>query len=409
MDRYENTAYSAGASPDDTWLFVQAVLGNRIPDPSVAARRARADREQLEWLALISDEHEGKLRALLREEAEARELLRRRERFSEDWTSQEQWDPSKHPRQGGPPNAGWFASTGGGGGSSGGAGRSGLIDGPNEDDRRAPPQDMLDLAHAWWQTKKALHQSRRDIENLPGRVASERAQVGSGGRYAYIHTQNLAKAEQDLETAKSLVPRLEKQLGDLHQQYRDSGYDDVDYTRMSPGEHWVGGKGIENVGQAVAKGGSPAGPRPTGDEFEVVSAALAGPAVLGLGKAVLGRALAKQVTSVPKLVTFVPGGKTTGVFRTASGDIPLISGRTGPAASLPKGTPGFNAITSTHVEGHAAAIMRQHGPKEATIHINNPQICLPCQQNLAHMLPPGGKLTVVLPDGTSRVFIGNAR
>lgn len=291
MDRRKNAAYSAsGATPDDTWLFAQAVLGNPIPDPSAAARRARADREQLEWLALISDEHEGKLRALLREEAEARELLRRRERFSEDWTSQEQWDPSKHPRQGGPPNAGWFASTGNGGGSGGGAGRSGLIDGPNEDDRRAPPQDMLDLAHAWWHTKKALQQSRRDIENLPGRIANERAQVGSGGRYAYIHTQNLAKAEQDLETARSLVPRFEQQLTDLHQQYRDSGYDDVDYTRMSPGEHWVGGKGIERVGHAVASGGSPAGPRPAGDEFDV---ALAAPAVLGLGKAVIANALRK--------------------------------------------------------------------------------------------------------------------
>ena len=153
LDRYKHTGnLASGATPDDTWLFVQSVLGNPIPDPTAAANRARAEREHLEWLAQISDEHEAKLRCILREEAEAQELLWRRQRFSEAWTSQEQWDPSKHPRQGGPPNAGWFASTGGGGGSGGGAGRSGLIDGPNEDDRRAPPQDMLDLAHAWWQT-----------------------------------------------------------------------------------------------------------------------------------------------------------------------------------------------------------------------------------------------------------------
>lgn len=86
------------------------------------------------------------------------------------------------------------------------------------------------------------------------------------------------------------MPRLEKQLGDLHQLYRDSGYDEIDYTRMSPGEHWVGGKGIENVGQAVAKGGSPGGPTPTGIEFDI---ALAAPAILGLGKAVLATALRK--------------------------------------------------------------------------------------------------------------------
>ena len=143
---------------------------------------------------------------------------------------------------------------------------------------------MLDLAHAWWQTKEALEQARRDMENLPGRIASERAQLGSGGRYAYIHTQNLAKAEQDLETARSLVPRLEQQLTDLHQQYRDSGYDDVEYRSWTPGETWVGGRGIEDVGHAVANGGSPAGLKPTGVEFDV---ALAAPAVLQLGKAVL--------------------------------------------------------------------------------------------------------------------------
>lgn len=294
MEHYDNAADSAsGLSLSESWLFVQSLLGNPIPDPTATANRARAEREHLEWLAQISDEHEAKLRSILREETEARELLRRRERFSEDWTAQEQWDPSKHPRQGGPPNAGWFASTGGGGGSSGGLKRSGVSDGSNERDRRAPPQDMLDLAHAWWQTNEALQQARRDIANLPERVANERAQVGSGGRYAYIHTQNLTNAERDLETARQLVPQLEKQLGDLHQQYRDSGYDDIDYTKMNPGEHFVGGKGIENVGRAVAKRGSPAGPRPTGVEFDV---ALAAPAALQLGKAVLGRAL----NSIPR-------------------------------------------------------------------------------------------------------------
>jgi hypothetical protein len=185
-----------------------------------------------------------------------------------------------------------------------------LIDGPNENDRRAPPREMLDLAHAWWQTKEALQQARRDMENLPARIANERAQVGTGGRYAYIHTQNLANAERDLETARSLSPQLEKQLSDLRQQYRDSGYDEVDYTKMNPGEHWVGGKGIENVGQAVAKSGSPAGLKPTGVEVDAASAILAGPAILGLGKAVLGKALrqvpGKLGSSVDEFVAKLP-------------------------------------------------------------------------------------------------------
>jgi hypothetical protein len=287
MDRHRTTNDPDGeSSPTDTWLFVQSMLGNSIPGPSAAANRARAEGEHLEWLTQISDDHEARFRALLRQEAESRAPLRSYQRFIEDVTSQEQWDPSKHPRQGGPPNAGWFASTGGTGSAGARAGRTGLIDGPNEDDRRGPPRDMLDLAHAWWQTRQALEQARRDMKNLPGRIANERAQLGSGGRYAYIHTQNLVKAEQDLATARSLVPRLQ-------QQYRDSGYDDVEYRSWTPGETWVGGRGIEDVGHAVANGGSPAGLKPTGVEFDVVSAALAGPAVLRLGKAVLAKALRK--------------------------------------------------------------------------------------------------------------------
>ena len=297
MDRHKSAAYSTSdPTPEDTWLFVQSILDNPIADPSAAVNRARAEREHREWLAEISDEHEAKFRALLRQEAESRasrESLRSCQRFIEDVTSQEQWDPSKHPRQGGPPNAGWFASTGATGSSSSGLGRSGSISGPNEGGRRGPTRDMLDMAHAWWQTKRSLEQARRDIQNLPARVANERAQIGSGGRYAYIHTQNLAKAEQDLQTARSLLPRLEQQLSDLHRQYRDSGYDDVEYRSSTPGETWVGGRGIADVGHAVANGGSPAGLKQTGVEFDVMSAALAGPAALALGKAVLGRTLRK--------------------------------------------------------------------------------------------------------------------
>ena len=56
------------------------------------------------------------------------------------------------------------------------------------------------------ETNSRLQQSRRDVEELPARIASERAQLGSGGRYAYIDNQNLAKAQRDLEAAKALVP-----------------------------------------------------------------------------------------------------------------------------------------------------------------------------------------------------------
>jgi len=134
--------------------------------------------------------------------------------------------------------------------------------------------------------------------------------------------------------------------------------------------------------------------------------------LLGLGANINAAArlrASSPLRSILELPPFTKGGKTSGVLRTPTGDIALSSGRAGPATSLPKGTPGFNAITSTHVEGHAAAIMRQQGIQEATIFINNPRICLPCRQNLAHMLPPGARLTVMFPDGSSTTFIGNAR
>jgi hypothetical protein len=144
--RRDTAPDGVGASPpSEAWLFAQALLGKPVPSPSRARTEARANREQLEWLAQISDrhaaqlralqsaerearrqheqlewlaqisdDHERKVRTLLREEAEAREAQQRYEQFTEAWTAQEaQWDPSKHPRLGGPPNAGWFATTGG--------------------------------------------------------------------------------------------------------------------------------------------------------------------------------------------------------------------------------------------------------------------------------------------------------
>jgi hypothetical protein len=272
------TAGGTCASPaSDAWLFAQALLGKAAPSASSAAADERAKREQLTWLANISSEHESQLRRSLSEEsdatadraqlqwlaeispshesqlrrllaveAEAREAQGRIERLVEGSTLQEfQWDPGKHPRRGGAPNAGWFATTGGTGVTAS-TGRSvGKLDRAGRDGERdangkhqVPPR-MLELAGAWSQTRDQLDQYRRDIERLPSRIASERAQLGSGGRYAYVHTQNLANAEQDLETAKAQVPELEAQLRELEKEYHESGYDDVGYGTTTPGETFV--------------------------------------------------------------------------------------------------------------------------------------------------------------------------
>jgi RHS repeat-associated protein len=106
----------------------------------------------------------------------------------------------------------------------------------------------------------------------------------------------------------------------------------------------------------------------------------------------------------PELPTYA-GGKTLGVFRGAAGDTPLRSGWSGPAESIPRGTSGFDIVTRTHVEGHAAAIMRQQGLMDGTVYINNPEICSSCGNLLPRMLPPGAELTVVTPTG-STTFVG---
>jgi len=102
------------------------------------------------------------------------------------------------------------------------------------------------------------------------------------------------------------------------------------------------------------------------------------------------------------------GGKTSGVLRSANEDIPLESGVKGPAQSMPKGTPGMNIVTKTHVEGHAAAVMRQRGLSEAELFINKAPCggVRGCEAMLPKMLPESAKLRVSGPGGYDRVFTG---
>jgi Double-stranded DNA deaminase toxin A len=108
----------------------------------------------------------------------------------------------------------------------------------------------------------------------------------------------------------------------------------------------------------------------------------------------------------PELPEFVPGGKTSGVLWIPTGDVSLRSGVAGPASAVPKGSGGFDIVTRTHVEGHAAALMQQQGITEATLHINNPAVCPPCSKLLPRMLAPGSSLNVVLPNGEVVRFTG---
>jgi hypothetical protein len=107
----------------------------------------------------------------------------------------------------------------------------------------------------------------------------------------------------------------------------------------------------------------------------------------------------------PLLPKFQPGDKTVGVLRTSIGDVPLSSGWAGPSSAIPRGSPGFDIVSKSHVEGHAAALMRQEGIKEATLFINNAP-CRSCVPNLPRMLPSGATLNVVLPDGSIARYVG---
>lgn len=67
------------------------------------------------------------------------------------------------------------------------------------------------------------------------------------------------------------------------------------------------------------------------------------------------------------------------------------------------------AVSPSHAEGHAVAIMKETGTKEAVLDINHPTgPCGFCDKVLENMLPEGSKLTVNWPNG-SQVFTGNSK
>ena len=67
------------------------------------------------------------------------------------------------------------------------------------------------------------------------------------------------------------------------------------------------------------------------------------------------------------------------------------------------------AVSPSHAEGHAIAIMRQTGTKEAVLDINHTGgPCGFCDKVLENMLPENSKLTVNWPGG-SQTFVGNSK
>jgi len=95
---------------------------------------------------------------------------------------------------------------------------------------------------------------------------------------------------------------------------------------------------------------------------------------------------------------------TSGVLFSNGQEVPLESGRDGPALFAPGGPgSGFDSYTSTHVEGHAAAWMAQNGATTGTLFINNPP-CLSCTRNLPSMLPTNSSLRIIGPSWFDAIF-----
>jgi hypothetical protein len=127
-----------------------------------------------------------------------------------------------------------------------------------------------------------------------------------------------------------------------------------------------------------------------------------------IAQALTAEEIAAFVASRVKLPPFT-GGKTSGALYSKNGivvDKNLKSGWNGPALLVAKGRSGFDIVTRTHVEGHAAAAMEQQCILEGILEINNPTICQSCYRNLPRMLAPDKSLIIVLPDGRCVTFTG---
>ena len=116
---------------------------------------------------------------------------------------------------------------------------------------------------------------------------------------------------------------------------------------------------------------------------------------------------APEARMVPDLPAYA-SGKTSGVLvRSDGSQVPLRSGMDGPALDLPKPRPNMNGNIVSHVEAHAAAIMRSEGLPDATLWMNR----MPCGGsngcllNLSRMVPTGSTLNVyVMPEGSAGSF-----
>jgi hypothetical protein len=289
---------------------------------------------------------------------------------------------------------------------------AGLVGGPGAGAAQAAAERDAQAARAAReQAQREAEAARAQLRRLQERAEQEREQVEQKARLTagVVHA-----AEGHLPTvqfpAPPPAPQVQEEDGGGFLGFVHGALDGLGFIPaagavpdlINAGIYGLEGKGGEaawSVGAAVPLfgDGAKAGKMIKGGVEAATKAGKAADAVAGTIK-VGGRTLP----------TFT--GKTEGIFRAGSKDLPLKSGYDGPSKHLPRGTPGMNHHLKAHVEAHAAAVMRLEGIQKATLYINR----IPCSNAkapgchllLPRMLPEGAQLTVHGPDGFKWVYRG---
>jgi len=90
----------------------------------------------------------------------------------------------------------------------------------------------------------------------------------------------------------------------------------------------------------------------------------------------------------------------------------LFSGVAGPSKNT-RGIPGIHNRIKSHVEAHAAVIMRQERLAEATLYINRAPCPTAdrrspgCMESLPKMLPESARLRIIGEDNFDQIFVGS--
>lgn len=276
-----NVKESDAPSPSDAWIFAQQLLGKPIARPPREVSAAGIDHEhlswlasvspdsidrlrdslreehdptversQLEWLADVSSRHENQLRCIRILEAAAKELQSRSQRFEEGSNLQEaQWDPGKHPRRGGAPNAGWFATTGGSGGSTRAGGSSSFFDAVIR--RNQTVADLTGRQTPGMAQSSRLAADLQSATRLPGEVARAAAAGLGTGAKAVVNAS--ATAVKNVATLGLSTSQLE--LIGVTKEDRARGYDTAVTIATASGEVLIA-VGTAGIASALSKGGS---------------------------------------------------------------------------------------------------------------------------------------------------------